>query len=61
MFEAMITQRAAHRRLLDDILSLFGGRAQPVMAQLIESGKLTLDDVEEAKKTLRNLSRKEKP
>jgi BlaI family transcriptional regulator, penicillinase repressor len=61
MFEAVITQRAAHRRLLDDILSLFGGRAQPVMAQLIESGKLTLDDVEEARKTLRNLSRKEKP
>jgi BlaI family transcriptional regulator, penicillinase repressor len=61
MFEAVVTRDAAHRRVLDDILSLFGGRAQPVMAQLIESGKLTLEDVEEARKTLRNLSKKEKP
>src|SRR6187397_2987520 len=59
MFEAVLSQGAAHRRLIDDILSLFGGRTQPVMAQLIESGKLTLEDVEEARKTLRNLSRKE--
>jgi BlaI family transcriptional regulator, penicillinase repressor len=59
MFEALVTRGAAHRRLLDDILSLFGGRAQPVMAQLIESGKLTLEDIEEARKTLHNLSRKE--
>ena len=61
MFEAVVTRGAAHRRVLDDILSLFGGRAQSVMAQLIESGKLTLEDVEEARKTLRNLSKKEKP
>jgi len=61
MFEAVVSRGAAHRRLLDDILSLFGGRAQPVMAQLIESGKLTLEDIEEARKTLRNLSGKEKP
>src|SRR6185295_3271235 len=46
MFEATMTRGVAHRRVLDDILSLFGGKAQPVMAQLIESGKLTLDDVE---------------
>jgi predicted transcriptional regulator len=61
MFEAVISRGAAHRRLIDDILSLFGGSAQPVMAQLIESGKLTMDDVEEARKTLQKLSRKEKP
>ena len=61
MFEAVISRGAAHRRLIDDILSLFGGRAQPVMAQLIESGKLTMEDVEEARKTLQKLSRKEKP
>ena len=61
MFEAIVSRGAAHRRVLDDILSLFGGRAQPVMAHLIESGKLTLDDVEEARRTLRNLSKKEKP
>jgi hypothetical protein len=40
-------------------LGLFGGRTQPVMAHLIESGKLTLDDVKEAERTLRNLERKE--
>jgi len=42
-------------------LGLFGGRTQPVMAHLIESGKLTLNDVEEAEKTLRRMARKEKP
>ena len=61
MFEAVVSRGAAHRRLLDDILSLFGGRTQPVMAHLIESGKLTLEDVEEARKTLQRMSRKEKP
>ena len=60
MFEATVSRGAAHRRLIDDILSLFGGRSQPVMAQLIESGKLTLEDVDEARKMIRNLSRKEK-
>ena len=61
MFEAVVSRGAAHRRLLDEILGLFGGQTQPIMAQLIESGKLTMEDVEEARKTLRNLSRKEKP
>lgn len=60
MFEAVVSRGAAHRRLIDDILSLFGGRSQPVMAQLIESGKLTLEDVEEARRTLQSLSKKEK-
>src|SRR5215813_9676487 len=60
MFEAVITRGAAHRRLLDEILSLFGGSAQPVMTQLIESGKLTLQDVDEARKALQDLARKEK-
>jgi len=60
MFEAVVSRGAAHRRLLDDVLSLFGGRSQPVMAHLIESGKLTLEDVEEARKTLQKLSRKER-
>src|SRR4029453_12837398 len=61
MFEAVVSQGAAHRRLLDEVLNLFGGRSQPVMAHLIESGKLTLADVEEARKTLQKLSRKERP
>jgi hypothetical protein len=46
--------------LLGELLSLFGGRAKLVMAHLVESGKLTLDDVQDAEKTLRKHSRKEK-
>jgi predicted transcriptional regulator len=61
MFEAVVSRGAAHRRLLDELLALFGGRTQPVMAHLIESGRLTLEDVEEARKTLQKLSRKERP
>ena len=60
IFAAAISRDAAQRRLIDDLLALFGGRAQPVMAHLIESGKLTLEDVKEAEKTLRKLERKDK-
>jgi BlaI family penicillinase repressor len=60
VFEAVVSRNAAERRLIDDLLGLFGGRTQPVMAHLIESGKLTLDDLEDAKKALRRLSKKEK-
>jgi predicted transcriptional regulator len=56
IFEAAISRDAAQRRLIDDLLALFGGRAQPVMARLVESGKLTLADVQEAEKTLRKLA-----
>ena len=58
IFEAAISRDAAHRRLIDDLLALFGGHAQPVMAHLLESGKLTLKDVREAEKTLRKLAQK---
>ncbi|HLW80168.1 MAG TPA: BlaI/MecI/CopY family transcriptional regulator, partial [Terriglobia bacterium] len=61
IFAAAISRDAAQRRLIDDLLALFGGRSQPVMAHLIESGKLTLADVKEAGKTLRKLERKDKP
>lgn len=61
IFEAAISRDAAQRRLIDDLLALFGGRTQPVMAHLIESGKLTLEDVKEAGKILRKLERKDKP
>jgi BlaI family penicillinase repressor len=57
IFEAVISRNAAQRRLIDELLGLFGGRTQPVMAHLIESGKLTLDDVQEAEKTLRRLAK----
>lgn len=61
IFEAVISRHAAQGRLIDDLLGLFGGRTQPVMAHLIESGKLTMDDVREAEKALRRLAKKEKP
>ncbi|HEY2391644.1 MAG TPA: BlaI/MecI/CopY family transcriptional regulator [Candidatus Angelobacter sp.] len=60
IFEAVISRHAAQGRLIDDLLGLFGGRTQPVMAHLIESGKLTMDDVREAEKALRRLAKKEK-
>jgi BlaI family penicillinase repressor len=60
IFEAVVSRNAAQNRLIDDLLALFGGRTQPVMSHLIESGKLTLDDVQEAQKTLRRLAKKEK-
>ncbi len=60
IFEAVVSRRAAQNRLIDDLLALFGGRTQPVMAHLIESGKLTLEDVQEAQKLLKKLSKKEK-
>jgi len=58
IFEAVVSRKAAQRRLIDDLLGLFGGRTQPVMAHLIESGKLTLDDVKEAEKTLREFEKR---
>jgi len=60
VFEAAVSRDVAQRRLIDDLLALFGGRTQPVMAHLIESGKLTLADVKEAERTLRMLEAKEK-
>jgi BlaI family penicillinase repressor len=60
IFSASLSCDRAQRRLIDDLLALFGGRSTPVMAHLIESGKLTLDDVKEAEKMLRSLSQKEK-
>jgi BlaI family penicillinase repressor len=59
IFEPVISRTAAQRRLIDDLLGLFGGRAQPIMAHLIESGSLSLADVREAEKTLRKLGRKD--
>lgn len=61
LFKAAVSRDVVQRRLIDDLIALFGGHTQPVMAHLIESGKLTLADVKEAEKTLRQLQRKEKP
>ncbi len=59
IFEAVISRNAAQRKLVDEFLTLFGGRTQPVMAHLVESGRLTLEDVEFAKRALQDLSEKE--
>lgn len=59
IFAAAISREAAQRRLVDELLAVFGGRSQPVMAHLIKTGKLSLDDVKEAERTLRKLSGKE--
>jgi BlaI family penicillinase repressor len=58
IFAPLITRDEAQRTLIDDLLALFGGSSQPVMAHLIESGKLSLEDVKEAEKTIKNLSRR---
>ena len=58
IFEAVVSRSAARSRLVDEFLGLFGGGMQPVMAHLVETGKLTLDDVQEAEKLLRALAKK---
>lgn len=60
VFAASISRDAAQRRLIDELLAFFGGSSQPVMSHLIESGKLSLEDVKEAEKVLRKLPSKEK-
>ncbi len=56
VFAPAVSRESAQRRVIDDMLALFGGRSQPVMAHLIEAGKLSLEDVKEAERLLRNLS-----
>ena len=58
IFEAVISRNSAHRRFVDELVGLFGGRMQPIMTHLVETGKLTVDDVREAEKRLRDLSKK---
>lgn len=58
IFEATVSREVAQRRLIDDFLALFGGRTQPLMAHLVEAGKLTLEDIQEAEKALRAHSKK---
>ena len=60
IFEAAISRADAQRRLIDELLALLGGRGKLVMAHLVETGKITLDDVKEAEKALRKSSRKDK-
>ena len=60
IFEPLVARDVARHRLLDEILSFFGGRAQPMMAQLAEAGKLTMEDVRELEKTIRHLDQHHK-
>ncbi len=60
VFEALISRETARARLVDEFLGLFGGRMQPVMAQLIEAGNLSAKDVADAEKLLKDLSAKRK-
>jgi len=60
IFEATVARDVTRHRFLDEILSWFGGRAQPMMAQLAEAGKLTLADVRELEKTIKNLESQRK-
>jgi BlaI family transcriptional regulator, penicillinase repressor len=57
IFEAIISKDAAQRRKIDELLDFLGGKGRPVMAYLIEVGALTMDDLKEAEKVLRNLSK----
>ena len=60
IFEPILARDVARHRLLDEILSFFGGQAQPMMAQLAEAGKLSLDDVRELEKTLKKIELEQK-
>jgi len=60
IFEAVISRDAAKARLVDEFLSIFGGRMQPVMAQLIEAGNLSAKDVADAERLLKDLAAKRK-
>jgi BlaI family transcriptional regulator, penicillinase repressor len=59
IFEPVVSRGVVQRRLIDEFLGLFGGRTQPVMAHLIESGKLTLEDIQEAERALREANKRE--
>ena len=58
IFEAAISRDEAHTTLVDELLALFGGRSKPVIARLVESGKLTVDDIREAEAELKKHPKK---
>src|SRR5580658_6269778 len=60
VFEAVVSRSSAQHRMIDDLVALFGGKPLPIMSHLIESGKLTPEEVREAQRALRNLARKDK-
>ena len=60
VFEPVVSRNSVQRRMIDELVGLFGGRALPIVTHLIDSGKLTRDEVREARKALRDLARKDK-
>jgi BlaI family penicillinase repressor len=60
VFEPMVSRSSAQHRLIDDLVALFGGKRLPIVTHLIESGRLTPEEVREARRALRNLSKKER-
>ena len=52
IFEAVISRSSAQHRMIDDLVALFGGKRLPIVTHLIESGKLTPEEVREARKAL---------
>jgi BlaI family transcriptional regulator, penicillinase repressor len=60
VFEAVVSRNAAQHRMIDELIALFGGKRLPLMTHLIESGRLTPEEVREAQKALRNLAKKDK-
>jgi BlaI family penicillinase repressor len=60
IFEAAISRKEAQGRLIDELMALLGGRARLIMAHLVETGGLTLEDIKEVEKSLRQTGRKEK-
>jgi BlaI family penicillinase repressor len=60
VFEAVVSRSSAQHRMIDDLVALFGGKPLPIMSHLIESGRLTPEEVREAQRALRNLAKKEK-
>ena len=58
IFEPIVTRKAVYRRLIDDLLDLFGGSPTPVMSHLVESGKLSLEDIRAVEKTLERMEKK---
>jgi BlaI family penicillinase repressor len=61
IFEAVVTRKAAHSRLVDELINVFGGSPRSLMAQLVETGRLTLEDVRDLESTLAALESKKTP
>lgn len=58
IFEAAVSRQSAQRRLIDEFIALMGGSLQPLMAHLVDAGKLTLEDVETAQARLIELKKR---